>query len=103
MRYSPNMVPTRSSRTGRVGSSFIADQHAVQEYPRLLNNAVEVLFAVEAFGVELANILRPGWARGEPAAPSHDLHTAERRAGRRGSEHVFDRLVSQVRRCHVLG
>src|SRR5258708_18749367 len=96
------MVPTRSSRMARVGSSLIADQHAVQEYPCLLEDPLEVLFALEAFGIELADVLGPRRARGEPPAPSHDLHTAERRTRRRARQHLFDRLAGKFRHRHIL-
>src|SRR2546422_11192782 len=73
-------------RSGRRWVAFIASppEGWVPDRLRVAHDGVEVSLVLEAFRVDLVDVLRAGRPRREPAAASDDLQTADRRIVARG-------------------
>src|SRR3569833_3311402 len=68
-------------QTGRAATRWsMRLTHFRQRRLRLALDALEMRFVAKALGIELVDVLRAGWTRGEPAIFSLDLATAERLA-----------------------
>src|SRR2546422_8407562 len=74
-------------RSGRRWVAFIASppEGWVPDRLRVAHDGVEVSLVLEAFRVDLVDVLRAGRPRREPAAASDDLQTADRRIVARGA------------------
>src|SRR5713101_5314432 len=68
-----------------LGSWVRRVQGVAHDLLRLAHDGVEVSLVLEAFRVDLVNVLRAGRPRREPAAASDDLQTADRRVVARGA------------------
>jgi len=85
-------------------SSHARCQRGVDERSRLREDALQVLFAVEALRVQLVDILRAGGSRREPAVRGDHLEAADGGAvARRVHEHLLNGIAGELRGMNVGG
>jgi hypothetical protein len=71
LRIMRPLPPAASKRP--LTALLLPAERAANDILRLLHNRGEVIGALETLGIELINILRPGWAGGKPAVDRDDL------------------------------
>jgi hypothetical protein len=91
------------SRAAGKQASFLLEK-ATDEGLGIGLNLFQMILAAEAFGVNLINILRSRWPRGEPTALGDQLDSADRLVVAGGAVQLrFDRLPGELLRLEVRG
>jgi hypothetical protein len=79
-------------------------QCAIDELFSFLHDCIQMIFALEAFGVDLVNVLGAGRPRREPPAAGHDLETSNGRViSKRTSQSRRDGFAREPGFLHSLG
>src|ERR1700733_9057778 len=92
-------VSVRFSRACKAGSRTSgACERRIHDALRLSEQPVQMGSVVKALGVNLVDVFRTRWARGEPTAARGDLHAADRRIVAGGTrQNSVDRLAGELR------
>src|SRR5260370_14163383 len=95
--------PSRDSRLNLPGTCYGRFQSVAHDLLCLAHDGIKVGLVLEAFRIDLVNVLRSGGPGREPAADSHDLQTADRGIVARGAGELGrDRLAGQLPRLDSL-
>src|ERR1035437_6638407 len=95
--FCPRRVPVLAAR-GVASSRVSRGECARDRVLGLLLDLPKVIFAAEAFRIDLVDVLCAGRPHGKPSVRGDDLYTTDRRVvtGRRG-ERAADRLAGELR------